>query len=238
MAGVEVFMSTVFLAGFLSFFAPCTFPLLPVYIGIMTDAGVGASIRFGRFKLNLASIGRTLIFVGGLSTSFILLGFGAGALGSLINSRIFTVIAGMIVVILGLHQLDIIPIPVLARYRTMNLKRSRTPDLFGTYLLGLTFSFGWTPCVGPVLGAVLAVSAGGGQAFYGAWLMLIYTLGLAIPFLIMAIFSDVLLDRFSGMEPHLKTIKRIGGVLIILMGLLLMTQNLNSLTVFFEKLLN
>lgn len=226
MAGEELFMSTVLVAGFLSFFAPCTFPLLPVYIGIITDGGNGSVIR----------LGRTLIFVAGLSTTFILLGFGAGALGGLINNRIFVQIGGMIVILLGIHQLDLFKIPFLEQYRVLNLKRSRNHDLLGTYLLGLTFSFGWTPCVGPVLGAVLVVSAGGGQAFYGAWLMLIYTVGLAIPFLVMAVLSDVLLTRFSKLETQLTTIKRIGGVLIILMGLLLMTESLNRLTLFIEKL--
>lgn len=237
MGGDELFMSTVLLAGFLSFFAPCTFPLLPVYIGIMTDAGSVRAFRIGRLKLNPGSIGRTLVFVGGLSTTFVLLGFSAGALGGLINNRLFTQMGGLIVILLGIHQLELVRVPFLERYRVLNLKRSRTHDLLGTYLLGLTFSFGWTPCVGPVLGAVLVVSAGGGQAFYGAWLMLIYTLGLAIPFLVMGVLSDVLLDKFAGLEGHLKTIKRIGGVLIIVMGLLLMSENLNRITVLIEGLL-
>lgn len=237
MMGSEIFMSTVLVAGFLSFFAPCTFPLLPVYIGIMTDGGTGSVIRLGRFRVNLGAIGRTLIFVGGLSTTFIILGFGAGALGSLINNQLVTQVGGFLVVLLGIHQLDLVHIPFLERYKVLNLKRSRTHDFLGTYLLGLTFSFGWTPCVGPVLGAVLVVSAGGGQAFYGAWLMLIYTLGLAIPFLVMAMLSGVLLDKFTQLEAHLGTIKRLGGILIILMGVLLMTDNLNRITAFIEKMI-
>lgn len=236
MEGEELFMSTVLVAGFLSFFAPCTFPLLPVYIGIITDAGRGRIIQIGRLKVNLASIGRTLVFVGGLSTTFVLLGFGAGALGGLINSRLFIQIGGFIVVLLGIHQLDLIHVPFLERYKVMNLKRSRKHDLLGTYLLGLTFSFGWTPCVGPVLGAVLVVSAGGGQAFYGAWLMMIYTIGLAIPFLAMAVLSNVLLDKFARLESHLVTIKRVGGVLIIIMGLLLMSESLNRITSLIENI--
>lgn len=237
MGGDELFMSTVLAAGFLSFFAPCTFPLLPVYIGIMTDTGRARGLQIGKLKVNPVSIGRTLVFVGGLSTTFVLLGFGAGALGSLINNRLVVQIGGLIVVLLGIHQLELIHVPYLERYRVLNLKRSRTHDLLGTYLLGLTFSFGWTPCVGPVLGAVLVVSAGGGQAFYGAWLMLIYTIGLAIPFLVMAVLSEVLLDKFAGLETHLKTIKRVGGVLIIAMGLLLMSESLNRITALIEGLL-
>jgi len=237
MGGDELFMSTVLVAGFLSFFAPCTFPLLPVYIGIITDTVNDRRIQIGRLRIKPASLGKTLVFVGGLSTTFVLLGFGAGALGGLINSRLLTQVGGLVVVFLGIHQLELIRIPFLEKYRVLNLKRSRTHDLLGTYLLGLTFSFGWTPCVGPVLGAVLVVSAGGGQAFYGAWLMLVYTVGLAIPFLVMGVLSEVLLDRFAAMEAHLRTIKRIGGVLIIIMGLLLMSESLNRITALVEGLL-
>lgn len=237
--GEHIFISTVFIAGILSFFAPCTFPLLPVYIGTLTDKKQqGTPLKLGSVSVNLAPIGKTLVFVGGLSTSFMILGFGAGALGGLINSRWILTMGGMLVVLLGIHQLGIFKLNVLNRYKVFNVKRSRTHDLLGTYLLGVTFSFGWTPCVGPVLGAVLVVSAGGGQAVYGALLMLIYTLGLAIPFMIVAVLSDFLLDQFVKVEKHLETIKKVGGVLIIIMGLLLMTENLNGLTAIFESVIN
>lgn len=231
MIGEPIFMSTVLVAGFLSFFAPCTFPLLPVYIGIMTDKEGSA------LPNRLAPVGKTLIFIAGLATVFMIMGFGAGALGSLINSQLFIGISGFIVVLLGIHQMGGIRIPKLDHYKVLNLKRSRKHDLVGIYLLGLTFSFGWTPCVGPVLGAVLVVSANGGQAFYGVWLMMIYTLGLAIPFMAMAFLSHYLLERFSRLESHLGTIKKVGGALIVLMGLLLMTGNLNTITVFIEQLI-
>ncbi len=106
----------------------------------------------------------------------------------------------------------------------------------GTYLLGITFSFGWTPCVGPVLGAIIVVSAGGGSPFYGMWLMMIYAIGLMIPFLVMALLSDYLIQKFLKIEKYLGTIKKVGGVLIVLMGIFLMTDSLNVITVFLEKL--
>lgn len=227
MIGEQIFISTVFIAGLLSFFAPCTFPLMPVYIGILTDNEKGGKWR---------PYAKTLLFVGGLSTTFILLGFGAGALGRFINGRWFGIVTGIIVIILGLHQMGVFHLKALDKYKVLRFKKESKNDLVSTYLLGLTFSFGWTPCVGPVLGAVLVLSAGGGQALYGGFLMAIYALGLAIPFLIIAIFAKFILSKLNKVEKHLGKIKKVGGALIVVMGILLMTNNLTTVTVWFEKI--
>lgn len=234
----NLFMSTVFVAGLLSFFAPCTFPLIPVYIGMLTDQQEGGRrFRLGRLEVAAAPILKTGAFVAGLSTSFVLLGFGAGVLGSFINGQWIQTVGGVFVILLGVHQLGLLKLGFLNRYRTLNFSRSRKRDLAGIFLLGVVFSLGWTPCVGPVLGAVLLVSASGGMAFYGAWLMMIYTLGLMVPFLVMTVLSGYLMERFLKIEAHLDTIRKIGGVLIIFMGILLLTQNLNLVTVTIEGLL-
>jgi cytochrome c-type biogenesis protein len=227
MLGEQLFMSTVFIAGLVSFFAPCTFPLMPVYVGILTDKSEGKKLQ---------PYIKTLLFVLGLSTTFILLGFGAGALGRFINGTWFSIITGLIVVILGLHQMDVFKIKALNKYKVLKFKQKGKDGYLSTYLLGLTFSFGWTPCVGPVLGAVLVVSADGGQALYGGLLMAVYALGLAIPFLLIAALSSLLMDKLEKMEKYLPKIKKFGGVLIVIMGLLLMTDQLTTLTIWFEKI--
>ncbi|SHI33060.1 cytochrome c-type biogenesis protein [Dethiosulfatibacter aminovorans DSM 17477] len=237
MIGEQIFITTVFAAGFLSFFAPCTFPLLPVYIGVITGKADQKKANRGKYRVNLVAIGRTMVFVLGLSTIFLILGFGAGALGKYIYGKAFRIISGSIVIILGLSQMDIFKLDLFKFNKSVRFERSKKHDLLGTYLLGLTFSFAWTPCVGPVLGAIIVVASGGGQAVYGLLLMLVYTLGLAVPFLIMALLSDILLEKFTKIEKHLLTIKRVGGAIIVLMGILLMTQNLNVLTGFFEGLI-
>lgn len=238
MLNEQVLMSTVFIAGFLSFFAPCTFPLLPVYIGLLTDEDEEyKKIKIGKYSLNIGAIIKTMTFVLGLSTSFVLLGFGAGALGKIFYSDWIITVGGILVILLGIHQMDLIKLPGMNKYKIISFKNNKTKAL-GTYLMGVTFSLGWTPCVGPVLGAVLVTSASAGQAYYGGFLMMIYALGLMIPFLIMAIASSFILDKFSKLEKHLVLIKRIGGALIIVMGILLMTNRLTELTVFFEKLFN
>ncbi len=237
----QLFMSTVFVAGVLSFFSPCIIPILPVYIGIL--AGDGKEGKHNGLAMKLI---RTFTFILGISTSFVILGFGAGALGSLINSKGFLIGAGVIVIILGIHQTGLIHIRLLDREKKLHLKRKdnegygapKAMSFPGIYILGFTFSFGWTPCIGPILGAVLGVAAAGGQTFYGAWLMLLYAAGLAIPFMAIAAFSNVLLSKVGKLNRHMGKFKIIGGILIILMGILLMTGNLNDLTAVFERLVN
>lgn len=238
MIGEQVLISTVFIAGFLSFFAPCTFPLIPVYVGLLTDENKEyKKLKILSFDINIGAIIKTMTFVLGLSTTFVILGFGAGILGRFINSDWIVILGGLIVILLGIHQMDIIKIRGFEKYKVLSFKKQRTKAL-GTYLMGVTFSFGWTPCVGPVLGAVLVTSASAGQTYYGGFLMMIYAFGLMIPFLIMAIASSLVLNQFEKLEKHLLKVKRIGGALIVFMGLLLMTNKMIALTVFFEKLFN
>lgn len=224
-----IYLSTVFLAGMLSFFSPCILPLLPVYFSIFTANPEGEQSTGNRRRLFL----RSLLFVAGISVNFVLLGFGAGALGALINLRIFMVVMGGIVVVLGLHQTGLIKIPVLMRQKTVKVKRAARKDALGVFLLGFTFSFGWTPCIGPVLGAILGLAASGSQAGYGGLLMAVFSLGFLIPFLILALFSDLLLKKVRFLNRHLGRIKIIGGILVIFMGILLMTDSLNLITALF-----
>lgn len=229
-------ISTVLMSGFLSFFAPCTFPLIPVYIGLLADQNEQAKvIHIGKWRIRPSSLIKTFLFVAGLSTSFILMGYGAGALGKWISGSAFIIISGLIVILLGLHQMGLLRFKFLERYRVLKIKKVKHHDLLSTYLLGIGFSFGWTPCVGPVLGAVLVISAGSGTAFYGAFLMLFYAIGLALPFLILALASDLLLSRMSQLEKHLPKIKFVGGLLIVVMGLFLITGQLNTLTLWLEN---
>lgn len=232
----QIFISTVFIAGILSFFSPCILPLLPVYVSYFggEDGEEIKGIKIGKLTINPRIIIRTLIFVGGLSTSFIILGFGAGALGAFLYSKTFFTICGLVVIILGIHQTGILKLKFLEREKKLDIKRSKRSDLIGTYLLGFTFSFGWTPCIGPVLGAVLGLSASEGQAAYGAWLMFIYALGMMIPFLVISVFSDVLLRHVRKLNKHMNKIRFVGGIIIILMGILLMTDNLNLIVTLFE----
>lgn len=230
-----LYISSVLLAGFLSFFSPCILPVIPVYIGYFTEGSKKVSEKKTTHFFSWAML-KAVIFVAGLSTSFVLLGFGAGALGSIIYGQWFLTICGFIVVILGIHQTGLLKFKFLNREKKLQVARTRKSDFLGAYLLGFTFSFGWTPCVGPVLAAVLGLSSTRGNAAYGGLLMLMYSIGLMIPFLIMAIFSDYLLSRIKNIYKYMNKIKIVGGVLIILMGLLLMTNKVVSLSAFLGRL--
>ncbi len=232
----------VFGAGLLSFFAPCIVPLLPVYVGFLSK-GASESIDSAssdkpekKKVINPRLILQTLIFTIGLSTAFIILGFGAGALGRLINNRIVLYVSGAIVIILGLHQIGLFNFAFLERQKKVEIKRSKRGGIVGAYLLGLTFSLGWTPCVGPVLATVLGVAGSQGQALYGGFLMMMYSIGLAIPFLLISLFAGFFLERFRKLNKHMRKIQIAGGILIIIMGILLMTNNLNIITAWFTRL--
>ncbi len=225
-----VFVFSVFAAGVLSFFAPCIIPLLPVYIARLSSSATQNVLVAGeepkrKFQPRWRLILQTMVFVGGLATTFVLMGFGAGAIGGLFNSRLFLYIGGGIVILLGLHQTGLFHLLFLEKEKKVQI--APKSGVLGSYLLGFTFSFGWTPCVGPVLATVLVLSSNGNQALYGAGMMLVYTLGLALPFLLMSIFTDYLLKAFKKVNRFLPVIRIVGGVLIILMGILLLTDNLN-----------
>ena len=214
MLNTELFIGAVYVAGLLSFFSPCIFPLLPVYIGMLSTSGKKSIIK-------------TLVFVIGLSTSFVLLGFGAGSIGSFLISKTFRIISGVIVIIFGIIQMEIVKIPFLERTKLVDIKGKEDDSIWGAFLLGFTFSLGWTPCVGPILASILFISSGGGNPYYGALMMCIYVLGLATPFVILSLSSKYVLTKVSAIKKHLGIMKKIGGLLIIIMGILLLTDKLS-----------
>ena len=229
-----IFFISVFLAGILSFFSPCILPLLPIYAGVLLDDKDGAQASSGKFSISVVSLLRTLVFIAGISFIFILLGYGAGFLGNLLYASWFQYVTGAVIILLGLHQMEVLHFQGLYKERRLQLKRQgqNANGYSQAFLLGLTFSFAWTPCVGPVLGSVLALAASG--AWQGAGLMLIYTLGLALPFLLLALASSYVLKHFRKLHPYLGTLKKVGGFLIIVMGILVLLGNASILTRLFE----
>lgn len=209
----NLLISSVFLAGLASFLSPCIFPIVPIYFGILSKGG--------RKVLN------TFLFIMGLSLTFVSLGFSFGFLGDLLLNDTTRVIAGIIVIILGIHQLGIVKINFLEQTKLVEIKTNGKSSSVEAFVLGLTFSLGWTPCIGPILASVLALSGDEGSALYGGAMMFVYVLGLSLPFIAFSFFSDELLRRAKSLNKYLNKFKIAGGVLIILMGILLITNNLH-----------
>lgn len=229
-----LFFLSVFLAGVLSFFSPCIFPLLPVYAGVLLDTDRSRLVKIGRWQVDLYGLLKTFCFIAGLSVVFIILGYGAGFLGQFLYANWFSYVLGGLVILLGLHQMELINLQKLQFQKGVTVKRSEKHDLLSAFLLGLTFSLGWSPCVGPILSSVLALAASGGSgALQGGLLMITYSLGLSLPFLILALASSFVLRHFGKLKPYLGTMKKVGGFMIVLMGLLLMFGNINTITQLF-----
>ena len=214
-----LFFVSVFLAGILSFFSPCIFPLLPVYIGILLDEEEPREVKFLGRKIAWTGLIKTLCFIAGISLVFFLLGFGAGFLGRVIYDEKFRYLMGIIIILLGIHQMELINIRQLQFQKNVEFKKdSHRNDFLSAFLLGLSFSFGWT------------AASGGNGAIQGALLTLVYTLGMALPFLILALASSFVMRYFSKIKPYMGLMKKIGGALIIFMGILLMLGQLNALS--------
>jgi len=215
-------MAIALFAGIISFLSPCVLPIVPPYLAYMSGVSLGemSSQSAARRKATIAA----LFFVMGLSTVFLLLGFTASAFGLffLQNQELLAKISGGVVIIFGLHFLGVFRIPLLDREARMDTGKS-SGSAFGAYVLGLAFAFGWTPCIGPQLGAILSLAASESSVARGTLLLGIYAAGLGIPFLLAAMFLTRSMALMNRMKRHMKTIERVMGALLLLVGIALIT---------------
>ena len=215
-------------AGMLSFLSPCVLPLVPPYlcfIGGMSIEQMTADDAPADLKLTRKILLSSVFFVFGFSTVFITLGATASVLGEWLadNLAILTQAAGVLIVVLGLHFMGILRIPLLyreARFQTT----TRPAGLIGAYVVGLAFAFGWTPCVGPVLAAVLMVAGSEGSVTQGAGLLAVYSAGLGLPFIAAAIAMKPFMTVMGRFRRHLRKVEIAIGVLLVLTGLLFITE--------------
>lgn len=236
---VSVPVLTVFLQGLISFFSPCVLPLLPLYIGYLSG-GTG-KWEDGKFYYKKSKVMiNTLFFVIGISFAFVLLGLGVSAVGSFLNSNqeLFAKIGGVLVVLFGLYQLGIFGnSDFLGKERRLPFRLDKLAmSPFAALLMGFTFSFAWTPCVGPALTSVLLMAASTGTRAAGMGLIGVYTLGFVLPFLAVGIFATSLLGLF---RKHMKVVQytvKIGGILMIIMGILMFTGKMNAVTSYLSNI--
>ncbi|MGP3695691.1 cytochrome c biogenesis CcdA family protein [Rhodobacter sp. NSM] len=224
-AGLLPAMVIALVAGVLSFLSPCVLPIVPPYLAYMGGISM-KELNEGRSRGPLLA---ALFFVLGLSTVFLFLGFTASAFGAffLSNADTFATLAGIVVMIFGAHFLGIYRIPFLDREMRMDAG-DRGGSAFGAYVLGLAFAFGWTPCIGPQLGAILTLAASEASIARGTTLLATYAAGLGIPFLMVAAFFPRLTGLMGWMKRHMERIERIMGLLLWTIGLLMLTGGFSS----------
>jgi cytochrome c-type biogenesis protein len=209
-------------AGVVSFLSPCVLPLIPGYISMLS----GASIEELKSGADATLAGRILrnsvSFVIGFSTVFIALGASATWVGNFLLARrtIFNIVAGILIIIFGLHLTGLVKIPLLYREARIDTGAPRR-GLAGSFLLGFAFAFGWTPCIGPILTGILALAATRDTVFQGMFLLAIYSAGLAIPFLLTGLGLSQFLKFYGGFRKHLQVVEVASGVLLIAIGLLM-----------------
>jgi cytochrome c-type biogenesis protein len=210
-------------AGVLSFLSPCVLPIVPPYLAYMSGISVG------EMKQGRAPVLAAVFFVLGLSTVFLLLGAAASAFGSFLLGYLDTLstISGVVVMIFGAHFLRIFRIPLFDREMRMDAT-TQNGSAFGAYVLGLAFAFGWTPCIGPQLAAILTLAAQEGAVGRGAALLAVYALGLGIPFLLVALFMARLTPAMTFLKRHMERIERISGLLLWTIGLMMLTGGFSA----------
>jgi len=236
--GVSLFVA--FAAGLLSCASPCVLPLVPAYLGYLTGAsasGPGAvAVAAVSPRAAPSPFFHALSFVSGFSLVFVILGTSIGAIGFLLrdHQEVLAKSAGVLLIILGLHLSGVITIPFLEQERRWQYSPTRRLSYARSFLVGSAFSVGWTPCVGPTLGAILALAATSSTVWQGGLLLVIYSFGLAIPFLAMGLAFNASRGLYERIRPFMGVVNLISGTLIIIVGILIFTESLIDLNQFFQ----
>jgi len=255
----DIALPAVFFAGLVSFLSPCVLPLVPPYLtylaGASLDQITGETVdRDIRRRAILSAV----CFVAGLGAVFIALGASASVVGGLLlnlrrmlagqlealaaagwlpqawatSIEPFSLIAGIIIILMGLHFLGVFRFAFL--YREARFESRTAPGAWGGFVMGLAFAFGWTPCIGPVLATVLAIAGRDGSVGYGAFLLLVYTLGLGLPFILAAFAMNPFMHFLRGFRSHLGTVEKVMGGLLVLAGVGFLTGGMADFSVWLQ----
>ncbi|MGB7657090.1 MAG: cytochrome c biogenesis protein CcdA [Pseudolabrys sp.] len=220
------------IAGLVSFLSPCVLPLVPPYLVFLAGTSLERfADREPEPRVRLETVSAAVLFVLGFSTVFVALGASASVIGSLIRaySGPLATVAGIIIIIMGLHFLGVTPIALLHRQKRLDV--AKPVGLWGAYVIGLAFAFGWTPCIGPILAAILAVAASEQTVTKGASLLAVYSLGLGIPFVIAAFAIESFAAFLSRFRNYLHRVEQAMGALLVLTGIAFLTGNINQMSV-------
>jgi cytochrome c-type biogenesis protein len=220
----DVSILAALIAGALSFLSPCVLPLVPPYLVYLAGASLerlADAERKGAARRDMVLA--AFLFVLGFSTVFVALGAGASAVGAVlrVHANTLAIVAGIAIIIMGLHFLGLTPIAWLNREKRLDIPKP--VGLWGAYVMGLAFAFGWTPCIGPILAAILAVAASEATVAKGAGMLAVYSAGLGIPFIIAALAVEPFAAFLTRFRAHLGTVEKVMGGLLVLTGIAFLT---------------
>lgn len=232
-----------FLAGIITFLSPCVLPLIPAYLSYISGLSLAELKDEEHMSANVKRkvITASLLFIGGFSLVFILLGAAAATfIGELLRNQYVAMVAGGIIIIFGLHVMHVFTIPFLnyeqrADFGTLEQKTSEgfiknLLHKFAPFLLGMSFALGWTPCVGPILGGILGMASFGDNTTQGTILMTLYALGLGVPFFLSALLTSRAMGLMNRMKQHFKIVEIVAGSLLVVIGLAIATGGLGEIT--------
>ena len=236
---LEICWIAAFLAGVISFLSPCVLPLIPGYLSLVTKLSF-EELTDGNNTNKISEVVIPSIFFGlGFTAVFVSLGVSASLIGQFIkeNKDLLLIISGVFVIILGLFSMEIIKIPMLYREKKLNITNNPL-GLFGTFLIGCAFGFAWTPCVGPILATILLYASTTEGAAKGGLLLLIYSMGLGIPFILTGIAFNHALTAFKFIRKHYSYYKYIVGFTLIAVGVLMLLNKIYYLNIYGQKILD
>lgn len=221
-----------FIAGLLSFLSPCVFPLIPSYITYITGLSFAdLQAEHPSHIIRQKSILHSLSFIAGFTVVFVLLGASATYIGSVLqeNATIIRKTGGVLLVILGIHVTGILPLKFLLGEKRVSIKH-KPAGYVGSFLVGIAFAAGWTPCIGPILAAILAVAATQDSVYHGILLLLLYSMGLGVPFFLSALAMHRFLIVFNRFKKYIHIFEVFTGILLIVIGVLIYTNWLSRLS--------
>jgi cytochrome c-type biogenesis protein len=237
----EVSIPLAFLGGILSFVSPCVLPLVPSYISFVT--GISFEELTGdneNAKLKKVILLNSVMFILGFSTVFVvILGSSAQLLGNLFMQYqdVVRKIGGLVIVLLGIHIIGIINFNILQRDKRLHFFKEKPSGLLGSFLVGIGFAAGWTPCIGPILSAIFAVAATSESPWSGMVLFVAYSVGLAIPFLLTSLGINTFLKHFGRLKRHMRVVSIVTGIFLIVTGLLIFTNSLGIIAGYLNSLI-
>ena len=234
---MSVGLASAFGAGLLSFLSPCVLPLIPAYVSFMTGLSIG-EISGDRRRLTSVLV-PALLFILGFSLVFVALGATASVLGTLLRTYrdVLSKVAGVVIFAFGFLLLGVVKVPWLYREARLDMAGARRFGPAAALVMGIAFAFGWTPCVGPILGSILLLAGSGGDPVRGALLLTAYSAGLGVPFLIVALALGKLAGTLRWLNRHSVVIDRVAGSVLMALGLLVLSGKLGLVSAWFLQLM-